>query len=83
MDKTKCRLCGGRATDRHHVFMGRNRQKSEELNCVVWLCRDCHALVHRSREVSLRLMKSYQALLENEKDMSREEFIRIFGRSYL
>lgn len=80
-DKPKCRLCGGKATDRHHVFMGRNRQKSEDLNCVVWLCRDCHNLAHRSREVSLRLMKNEQARLENEMD--REDFIRIFGRSYL
>lgn len=76
-----CRLCGAVATDRHHVFMGRNRQLSERYGCVVWLCRECHVLVHREREVCLRLMRAEQRRLEMV--MSREEFIGIFGRNYL
>lgn len=79
--KPRCELCGGVSTDRHHVFMGRNRQASDRYGAVVWLCRDCHNLVHQNREVSLRLMKKEQKRLEHE--MSREEFIKIFGRNYL
>jgi hypothetical protein len=42
----KCFLCGCQATDRHHIFGGANRPKSEKDGLVVMLCRKCHNELH-------------------------------------
>ena len=68
------------------VFYGTaNRKKSEEFGCWVYLCAGHHNMtdysVHFNKELDLKLKKECQK--EFEKYGSREEFRRIFGKSYL
>lgn len=68
------------------VFYGTaNRKKSEEFGCWVYLCAGHHNMtdysVHFNKELDLKLKKECQK--EFEKNGTREEFRRIFGRSYL
>lgn len=79
-----CRICGGQATDRHHVFGGAKRAKSEEYGLVVWLCRKCHDRIHfgaSGRLLSDRLRKEAQAKFEREHP--DKSFLKEFGMNYL
>lgn len=82
-----CELCGREGqTNAHHVFFGTaNRKLSDKWGMVAMLCPDCHQngprAVHRCRETDLVFKRRYQEIFE--KEHSREEFRRIFGRSYL
>lgn len=80
-----CFFCGRAATERHHVFQGAYRKKSEQFGFVILLCHDCHNEppngVHQNKERRNQLKRMYQS--EYEKSFSREDFIQDFGRSYL
>ncbi len=81
-----CALCGMRATERHHVFGGPNRKHSEAHGFTVLLCSDCHRGTYgihgkHGATSNLRLKRQTQKLFEDH--FSREEFLRIIGRSYL
>lgn len=67
--------------DRHHVFNGAYRHKSEEDGYVVYVHRQCHELIHRNAEIRLKMKAEAQR--DYEKTHSREEFIERYGRSYL
>ena len=83
-----CILCGiGGVLHKHHVFGGANRKISEKYNYVIDLCPFHHNLggkecIHQDAELSLYFKKIYQRKFEQEEG-TREEFIKIFGRSYL
>ena len=69
-----------------NVFYGTaNRKKSEEFGCWVYLCAGHHNMtdfsVHFNKELDLKLKKECQK--EFEKYGTREEFRKIFGKSYL
>jgi ribosome-binding protein aMBF1 (putative translation factor) len=82
-----CELCGREGqTNEHHVFFGTaNRKQSTKYHMVARLCPDCHQngprAVHRCRETDLILKRRYQAKFEEEH--TREEFRKIFGKSWL
>jgi 5-methylcytosine-specific restriction endonuclease McrA len=38
----KCRICGGKAAQAHHVFYSRSNLKGSNLTGVVAICRQCH-----------------------------------------
>jgi hypothetical protein len=70
----------------HHIFFGYgNRQISDEQGCWVYLCARHHNMsnlgVHFDKELDIRLKQECQK--EFEKNESREQFRRIFGKSYL
>lgn len=65
----ECFICGKKATDKHEVFRGRNRQKSMKWKLVVPLCRMCHILVDNNDEAS-------EVLLE---EPVKRLFIKIYG----
>ena len=69
----------------HHIFGGPNRIHSEEEGLKVYLCPEHHltgpAAVHRCQETQNVLHQIGQQ--EFEKTHTREEFRKIFGRSYL
>ena len=48
----ECFFCGKPATDRHHIYGGPNRPKSEKYGLVVYLCRECHDKVHFGKDRS-------------------------------
>ena len=83
--RTKTCIICGRPAEQHHVFFGNpNRRHSETYGLVVGLCPEHHrgpTGPHQNRENDMRLKITAQA--DFEKEHTREEFIRIFGRSYL
>lgn len=85
MEFIGCYFCGQRATERHHVFQGAYRKKSEAHGFVFNLCHDCHNEpplgVHFNKERRNELKMICQA--EFEKVFTRQDFIEEFGRSYL
>lgn len=96
--KGVCYLCGrwGR-TEMHHIMSGTaNRKISEQEGLKVNLCPDCHRRIHREPkwDQAVWLKKHAQEVWEKDyiKDYpyekhaeiaARQEFIRLFGRSYL
>ena len=82
----KCFFCGKSAECIHEVYFGTaNRQISIQKGFCVGLCHKEHNLseksVHKDREMDLILKRVYQE--EYEKTHTREEFIKLIGRSYL
>ena len=87
-----CWLCGKNGAndplDRHHLFGGGNRRKSEKLGLVVDLCHgSCHIFgeraAHRCRETAQALHEYGQRMAMERMGWSTEEFVREFGRNYL
>lgn len=70
----------------HHVFFGTgNRKISERYGMKVWLCQEHHTGrngVHFDRQLDLLIKTVAQGTFEKEID-NRDEFRRLFGRSYL
>ena len=72
--------------EEHHIFNAANRSNSEKYGLKVWMCGNrCHRngadAVHRNRKTADRLKAIGQAGFE--KTHTRQEFMQIFGRSYL
>lgn len=63
--------------DPHEVYGGRNRKRSIQNNFVALLCRECHS----DNDVIKALKIKYQK--EFEKNHTRDEFIKIIGKSYI
>lgn len=82
----KCYLCGATSwLERHHVFGGPYRTKSDNYGYVVDLCHYCHNEppngVHHNKANMDKLRRIFQRKFEETG--TREEFIREFGRNYL
>lgn len=74
----KCYYCGKEGKmDLHEIYGGSNRKRSIENGFVVPLCRICHSNEKIIQYLRIKLQKEY------EKNHSREEFIKIIGKSYL
>lgn len=84
---TYCYFCGRPSQNIHEVYFGTaNRKISIENGFCVGLCAFHHNLggnksVHENRDMDLRLKKVYQK--KYERDHTREDFIKLIGRSYL
>ena len=87
-----CWLCGRNGStdplDRHHIFGGPYRKKSEKYGLVVDLCHNsCHIFgeyaVHRNRETMQMLRRCGQRRAMREQGWTTEEFIKVFGKNYL
>ena len=86
-DKERCYICGGRASEEHHVFHGSNRKNSDIWGLTVYLCPRCHrtsnTAIHGKdgHEMDVALKKAAQKSFEILH--SHEEFMEIFGKNYL
>ena len=87
----ECYLCGRNGCqdplDKHHVFGGAYRKKSEKYGAVVYLCHErCHesgkGAVHNNRSVDLALRREWQAKLMEQENWTEDDFRREFGKSY-
>lgn len=71
--------------EEHHIFEGPNRKHSEEYGLKVWLCLEHHTLgalaVHNCPEMMKLMHQIGQRAFEETH--SRQQFIDIFGKSYL
>jgi len=87
-----CWLCGRNGSsdplDRHHIFGGSNRGKSERYDLCVDLCHhDCHIFgagaVHQNGETMQRLHEYGQRKAMRENGWSIHEFRLEFGKNYI
>ena len=88
-----CYLCGKNGScdplDKHHLFGGAYRDKSERDGLYVYLCHhDCHIFgeeaAHRNGETMQKLHEYGEMLwLEDHPDCTIEDFIMEYGRNYL
>lgn len=92
MDSKCCWLCGRNGAsdrlDRHHIFGGPYRKKSEKYGLVVYLCHDrCHIFgpeaAHQSPKTMQRIRMYGQRKAMREQGWTVEDFRREFGKSYL
>lgn len=86
-DMEHCYICGSPYVQVHHCCHGTaNRKLADKYKLVVPLCHKHHTgsldSVHRNAEIDLRFKQIAQEAFEAKKG-SREDFIRIFGKSYL
>ena len=81
-DREDCFLCSGIATENHHCLFGKNRKLADKYGLTVRLCRTCHNNVHNNNFLADYLKREAQFAFE-DKVGTREEFRKIFGRSYL
>ena len=65
----------------HHCLHGSRRRAADAYGLTVHLCPMCHTLLHDHGVNDLYLEQTAQAAFEREH--SREEWMRIFGKSYL
>ena len=66
----------------HHIFNGALRKKSEQYGYIVYVHDlPCHRLIHDNPAMAKELKKMAQT--DFEKSHTREEFIKIFKKSYL
>lgn len=80
-DTDHCYICGRYGTEEHHVLHGSsNRKNADKYGLTVGLCRECHTRLHDKGFHDRDLMWIGQQTFE--KEYSREEFVRIFGKSY-
>lgn len=86
-NERKCYICGNPyGLHKHHIFGGvANRKLSEKYGCWIYLCAYHHNMsddgIHFNKELDTRIKEECQK--EFEKYESREDFRRIFGKSYL
>jgi len=84
--KKSCALCGTTHKDAelttHHVFHGKRfKPISDRYGFVITLCSECHKRLHGSREWDKKVQKRCQRAFEQK--YGRDEFIYIFGKSWL
>lgn len=91
-NKKTCWLCGrngnGDPLDKHHIFGGPWRKKSEKYKLVVYLCHNrCHLFgpqaVHNNTETMQMLHEYGQRKAMAEHGWSIDDFRREFGKNYL
>ena len=74
-----CHFCGkySKYLDPHEVYGGSNRQRSIKNKFIKVLCRKCHSNEEIINQLRIDTQKEY------EKKHTREEFIKIIGKSYI
>lgn len=82
----RCEMCGKwLPLERHHVFGGSNRKRSEYYGFVVYLCHDHHNEppdgVHHNAAKMLALHQRFQRVFELTH--TRAQFRQEFGKNYL
>lgn len=82
----QCIFTGSWVVERHHIFGGPNRKKSERYGFVVPLRPDMHPngvyAGSNAKEIDTKLKEMAQTYWE-ENIGTREEFRKEFGKSYL
>ena len=74
--------------DKHHIFGGALRDKSERYGLFVYLHHSrCHIFgknsAHNNPEIAKKLKAIAQTAAMKKYDLSVEDFIREYGKSYI
>ena len=81
-ERKQCFICGRRGPlDRHHCLSGSARKMADKYGLMVYLCRDCHRALHDKGKYDMELKQFAQR--QFEKTHSRDEFRKVFGKSWL
>lgn len=68
----------------HHCLNGAYRKKCDRDGLTVWLTASVHYYIHNTVEgAAVRLRLKQEAQRVYERDHTREEFIKRYGKSYL
>lgn len=87
-----CWSCGRNGAqdplDRHHIFGGAYRDKSEKYGLVVLLCHNrCHIFgpnaVHQRADIMQSLHEWGQEKVMKEQGWTIEDFVKEFGKNYI
>lgn len=83
-----CLVCGSPYVVTHHIFPGNGRrQVSDREGCTCKLCNTHHNMsdhsVHFDRTMRLTLQADCQRRWEEREGKGHEDFIMVFGESYL
>lgn len=85
-DMDHCYFTGSYPVERHHIFGGSNKKNSEKYGFVIPLRPDMHPngaqAGANAHEIDIKLKQMAQTYFEANYG-TREEFRRIFGKSYL
>lgn len=88
----RCFICGSSGDicglEKHHIFNGSNRKKSEAYGLTVMLCGDkCHRggkySVHKNEDIRKKLQSLAQKYAMHKYNMSIDDFRRVFGKNYI
>lgn len=92
-DKSRCYLCGrcakyGEQLDKHHVFNGAMRGKSERYGLTVYLHHnECHIFgansVHANAKINRALQADVQKKAMEFYGWTEDDFRRLFYKNYL
>ena len=77
-----CIICRAKKDHLHEIFFGSNRQKSMLYGFVIPVCSEHHAEMHRNKDWQEYWHIKGQEYWEEFID-SKEEFIKVFGKSYI
>lgn len=84
---TPCYICGKGAYATHEIFHNGTshlRNLSMEYKAQIHVCMECDEMIHRSGGNLDKVLKTaFQVKLMNEHSLGVNDFITIFGRSYL
>ena len=85
-EERQCYFCLSPYVEYHHIYFGtKHRKISDKHHFTVWLCHLHHTgsscSAHRSRSMDLILKQECQK--KYEESHSRDDFIKLIGRSYL
>ena len=88
MKEGYCFLCQRwRPLEKHHIFGGPNRLKSEKFGLTVDLCAGCHRIskyaVHRNADTMQKLHEYGQRLAMKKFGWTKVDFMRIFHVNYI
>lgn len=87
-DKKECYVCGTLSNIHiHEVYFGKNRQKSIQDGCCVYLCGKHHNMsgigVHFNHKLDLELKQTMEKKWLNHYNKTTKDFINRYGRNYI
>lgn len=74
-----CEYCGqySKRLDPHEVYGGSNRKRSIKCKFIKMICPKCHSNEEIINQLRIDIQKEF------EKEHTREEFIKLIGKSYI
>lgn len=86
-NKRECYICKTqRDLQRHHIFGGPNRRRSEDDGLWIFLCVEHHIGdhgVHRDFDLALKVKQLGERAWIEHNEKTKEEFIRDYGKNFI
>lgn len=86
-NQKRCYKCGNTNIHIHEVYFGRNRQKSIEDGCCIYLCDTHHNMsdkgIHFDHDFDLQVKQAMEERWLEYYGKTKEDFIKRYGKNYL